>query len=68
MVHQNELDPDLLDLSWTGAEDTFQVYRAFTPEDVLNPANLFLETVTCSEMDTTANQSDIFFYKVVPKL
>ena len=63
----NELDPGSLDLSWTGVDDVFQVYRAFTPEDILNPANLYQETMVCAAMDNNAFQSDIIFYKVVPR-
>ena len=57
----------MLVLLWTGAADTFQVYRAFTPEDILDPANLYTESASCDSMDGNASQSNIIFYKVVPK-
>ena len=66
MARQNEMDPGSVDLSWTGAADNFQVYRAFTPEDIFDPANLYAESATCDSVDGSASQSDIIFYKVVP--
>ena len=66
-ARRSTVDPLDIDLSWSGAEPAFQVYRAFTPADVLNPGNLDRETSVCSATDTLASQSDLMFYNVIPK-
>ena len=59
--------PADVDLAWTGAADTFEVYRADLPEDVLNSNNLLEETAVCEAEDSLASSADLLFYKVIPK-
>lgn len=67
-IQRNAVDPGSVDLTWTGASIQFQTYRAFSPQDVLNPMNLYSEPFACAMTDGRAIDSDIIFYKVVPKL
>jgi len=64
---RNVADPFEVDLSWSGVDTVYQLYRAFTPTDVLNPGNLDRETSSCNATDKLAFQSDIIFYSVIPK-
>lgn len=66
-TRQNGLDPLDIDLLWSGNASSFQVYRTFTPDNVLDPVNLYAETANCDLIDLNAIDSDIIFYKVVPK-
>ncbi len=55
-------------LIWTGDADTFQVFRANSPEDVLNANNVIEETASCDALDALPMATaDILFYKVAPK-
>jgi len=58
-------DPLDVELYWSGADAGYEVYRAFGPLDVFNPANLDRETTLCSATDSLAFQSDLIFYNVV---
>ena len=64
------ISPQDVDLSWTGSEEAFQVYRSTTPDHVLDPVNLLLpDTATCAHTDDGAltSQSPNWFYKIVPR-
>lgn len=62
---RNASDPLDVDLSWSGADPIYQVYRAFTPADIFNPANLEGETSSCSTTDMLAFQSNLIYYSVI---
>jgi hypothetical protein len=64
---RNALDPQSVDLQWSGADLRFQLFRDYTPEDMFNPANLDRETTTCSATDQLAFQSNSVFYSVIKK-
>jgi len=66
-ARRSTTEPADVDLLWSGADPVFQLYRAFTPEDVLSPVNFELETPLCTATDTSALQSDRIFYNVTPK-
>jgi hypothetical protein len=66
--HRSQVDPlHVVDLSWSGDEPAYQLYRAYTPSDVFNPANLDRETAQCAANDELASQSNIIFYSVIKK-
>ena len=60
-------DPTAVDLMWTGADDTFQLFRSTSPVNVTDPTNLQLETPLCDASDTDASGSNILFYNVIPR-
>jgi hypothetical protein len=66
-VAKDSTDESTVDLSWTGSDDVFQVFRSFTPHDVLDPANLDLEISECSASDPQAGAGDLIFYRVVAR-
>ncbi len=60
----NTANPADVDLSWSGNVAQFAVYRSVSPQDVLNPANLVLQTSICATTDSPL--PDLVFYKVIP--
>jgi hypothetical protein len=66
-AQRNAADPLDVDLTWSGAETTFQLYRAYAPANVLDPGNLDRETTQCSATDQLAFQSNEIFYSVIKK-
>jgi hypothetical protein len=65
---RNTLDPTgSVDLMWSGADALYRVYRAFSPQNLLDPANIDRETPACDGTDTRGYQSNIIFYTVVRK-
>lgn len=60
----NTMNPLDVDLSWSGNVAQFAVYRSVSPQDVLNPANLVLQTGICATTDSPL--PDLVFYKVIP--
>jgi hypothetical protein len=62
----NPLNQVDVDLFWTGNEPQFALYRSVSPQDVLNPANLVLQTNACATTDSQVPLSDLVFYKVIP--
>ncbi|MBZ5639922.1 MAG: hypothetical protein LAO51_14340 [Acidobacteriia bacterium] len=67
MGSRNIADPLNVDLRWSGAESTYQLFRAYTSVDIFNPANLDRETGTCNATDALAFQSGVIFYNVIPR-
>jgi hypothetical protein len=53
-------------LSWSGAEDYFDLYRAFNPQNIVDFQNLHSSPSSCTAVDANADEADIIFYKVMP--
>ncbi len=66
-VAKNPADPSAVELSWSGAHDAFEVYRAVSAQNVLDPTNLFTQTSSCAVSDDRALASNIIFYNVIPQ-
>ena len=66
-AQRDTADPGNVDLFWSGADPTYQLYRAYTPSGIFNPANLEAETSSCSTTDPLALQSSLIFYSVIRK-
>lgn len=64
----NEIEPQDVDLDWTGLGPTFSLYRSENPENIISPANLFGMLSECADTDSTAVISEgvVLFYKVEP--
>jgi hypothetical protein len=58
-------DPQAVELTWTGADAEFNVFRSQTPNDVHDPTNLTLVTSECAAGDPRAGEADLVFYNVV---
>jgi len=64
-VERTSLDPLEVGLSWTGADDAFEVRRSFDPDTIHDPGGL-LETVSvCATADPLPTASDLIYYLVV---
>jgi hypothetical protein len=61
------VDPLDVDLQWSGAASTYQLFRGYSPVDIFNPANLDRETDLCTGTDAFAFQSNLIFYSVIPR-
>ncbi len=66
LVDKDPADSEMVDLSWSGADDGFEVYRATSPEDVVDPANLDSLSSSCAASDAT-HGADILFYRITPQ-
>ena len=66
-VARDSIDPSVVQLSWSGADDLFQVFRSLTPEDALDPLNLDDETSACSAADLEAGSANLIFYQIIAK-
>ena len=66
-VRHSQADPQDVELTWTGADPLFQVYRSFSPSDVSGVLNLYQETDRCVFTDAFAHQESILFYLVLPR-
>ncbi len=64
-VDKAQGNPQGVELTWSGTNNLFQVFRSISPMDVLDLANLDVETASCSSNDSQS--AAIVFYKVVPK-
>jgi hypothetical protein len=64
-VEKDSGDPSVVQLSWSGADDLFQVFRSLTPDNVLDPINLDGETAACAAADSQAGTADLIFYKII---
>ena len=56
----------IVEMSWTGNADTFEIYSSLSPQDVLDPLNLNQETSLCAGSDGPVAEN-LVFYKVVAK-
>ncbi len=63
-VMRNPVDPQAIDLTWTGNTPTFQVFRDYTPQNLVSLANLERVTALCSATDALAFQSNAIYYDV----
>ncbi|HKQ98818.1 MAG TPA: hypothetical protein VJV75_13150 [Candidatus Polarisedimenticolia bacterium] len=63
-LRRNAVDPQAIDLTWTGNAPTFQVYRDYTPQNVVSLANLERTTALCSATDSLAFQSNVIYYEI----
>ena len=66
-VRHSLSDPRDVELTWTGADPAFQVYRASSPSELSSILNLYEETDRCGFRDTYAHQEPIVFYLVLPR-
>ena len=64
LASRDPVDPSTIELSWTGAFSSFEVYRSDLATDVLDPVHLNLTTVECSATDVPPSEPDIHFYLV----
>jgi hypothetical protein len=65
-VAHDPLDADTLDLRWSGASPTFELYRAVLPSNVLDPAHLTATTTDCATLDTPPTEPDFIYYLIKP--
>lgn len=63
-VARNPVDPLQIDLSWSGNASLFQVYRDYTPQNLVSLANLERVTALCSATDALAFQSNVIYYDI----
>ncbi|MCP3979140.1 MAG: hypothetical protein GY716_07385 [bacterium] len=56
-----------VELSWSGSDQKFEVYRSTSALNVTDPTNFDRSTRDCVITDPTSGLSDILFYKIVPK-
>ena len=61
----NAIEPQDIDLTWTGQATQFTLYRSTSPENIVAPENLFSSTLVCGETDRGAIGFDFLFYKVI---
>ena len=67
-LDKSDGDPSVVDLSWSGADDVFQLFRSASPVNLVDsPENLYLETSLCDAIDDRASASNLLFYLVVRK-
>lgn len=57
--------PGEVELSWSGVEDSFRIFRDTVPEQLLDPINLVQEVAACGAADADAPAAGITFYRVV---
>jgi len=57
--------PDTLGLQWSGAEERFQLFRSATPQDVIDPVNLVIETPSCEFAEVKPPAPGVQFYRVL---
>lgn len=57
-------DPAGVDLVWSGADPSFQVFRSPTAHDVTDPINLLTQTSDCRYTDAKAPAPGILYYRV----
>ena len=63
----NTIDPNAVDLAWSGSAEMFQVFSDSAPDEVADPVNLDQETFLCDATDTQAFLSPIIYYIVLEK-
>ena len=59
-------DPGQIALQWTGAVDSFQLFRSESPVDVSQGDNLLATTSQCTANDSVPFGPPILFYTVTP--
>ncbi len=64
-VGKDSADQNVAELSWSGTEDVFQLYSSNLSTNIFDPANLTIETATCSAEDSQS--AALIFYSVIPK-
>lgn len=64
-VSRKQSEPGELDLVWSGADPAFRVFRSTTPQDVSDPANLLIETPSCSHVESGHPVAGVVFYRVL---
>jgi len=63
-VARNPVDPQMIDLAWSGNRPLFEVYRDYTPQNLVSLANLERVTALCSATDALAFQSNVIYYDI----
>lgn len=61
---RNPIDPAQVDLKWSGNAPLFQVFRGYTPQNLVTLANLERVTGLCSATDALAFQSNVIYYDI----
>jgi hypothetical protein len=56
-----------MELSWSGTDPNFEVYRSSLPGNVVHPGALIGVTSTCTTTDSLAQTPSLFFYQVIPQ-
>lgn len=64
-VNWSQVIADQIDLTWSGATPTFEVYRGASIETLIDPTNLHDITTTCSSTDDLPLPGDIVYYRVI---
>lgn len=64
LVDKDPTDSQVADLTWSGADDVFEVYRATSPQNVVDPTNPNFPAMECAASDATL-AVDILFYQVI---
>lgn len=66
-VRHSQSDPQDVELTWTGADADFRVYRGSSASALSNTFNLYEETDLCGFTDISAQQEPVIFYLVMPR-
>ena len=64
VASRDPVDPSRIELSWTGAFPSFEIFRSDLASDVLDPIHLTLTTTECTATDVPPGGPDIHFYLV----
>ncbi len=57
-------DPSVVELTWTGSDPVFEVYRAESPVGVAVPVHLLLTTSSCATADVPPAVAPIIYYLI----
>jgi len=62
-VDVERTDSTRVQLEWSGADEQFLLFRSNRPDNVTDPANLILQTTSCSHTQAEFDDPGIVFYK-----
>jgi hypothetical protein len=63
-VAPSAVDPQIVVLSWSGNQPQFQVYRGFSPQSLVSPANLDQTVNVCTANDPNASPFSSLYYDI----
>jgi len=66
IVLRNAVDPGHVDLSWSGAAASYDVYRSTSSSSLTSPSNYLTTSSGCLVVDTDPFTGPIVYYTVVP--
>lgn len=65
-VFHDDVDPETLQLRWSGSSPSFEIYRALLPSSVIDPAHLAATTSACEAFDMPPVEPDFVYYLIKP--